>query len=556
MGAVLMAEAGHMKTRSSLWPLLALLALLIAQAAMVFTRAVNWDEFFYYSQVHQYLRGDPIAPLQTMHVHLFGWLPRIADNPVDAIIAARTVMFACELVTLIMIALVAERFSDRTTGLIAALAYLSAGFVLQHGFSFRVDPPTTALLMSALAVLARTKLHALSIALFAVLIAIAGLFTIKIVLFAPAFAGIAWWRWSEAQFARPFAARLIAAAIAAVALFAAFYWLHAADLAGNAGNAAVLDQGNNVIASSKEAVFFIGIPPYAQMIAKAVQLSIVLTGLILLTPVALWKEDRARAAKLALIGLWLPVLTLAFYRNTAPYYYAFMLAPVAAACVPAIRLALMRVQPAVLCGAMAVLTIPVLIAEDRETIANQRIVIKEAGRMFDEPVAYFDHNGALAGYRKANGFMTPWGLEGYQAHGKSMFRTIMERRTVPLLFENDQLLSDLLAGEDGSQMLFPEDSKVLQGNYVRVWGPVWLAGKDLPAQSSRETEILVPGSYRAEGSGLSIDNRVIADGQAITLDRGIHTLANTGQSAGRLVWAETARMPAGDPPEGRIWIGF
>lgn len=551
-----MSNAPAIPAKGAIWPALAIAVLLLAQATMVFTRAINWDEFFYLSQVHQYLRGEPIAPLQTLHVHLFGWLSAFTDNPVDSIIAARVVMLGCEIVTVAMIALIAERFSDRTTALVSALAYLSAGFVLQHGFSFRVDPPTTALLMAALAILVRSRLSALSIASFALLVSCAGLFTIKIVLFAPAFAGIAWWRWSDARYSRETAARLAVAAVLTLSVFAVLFFLHTAALASNVDSAAVMDRGADVVSSSGEAVFFLGVPPYSQMILKAVQISIILTGLILVTPFALWDDERDRAAKIALLGLWLPVLTLAFYRNTAPYYYAFMLAPVAASCVPAIRLSLLKVGPAVLCCALAILTLPLLIGEDRTTISNQRLVTREAGLMFDRPVAYFDHNGALAGYRKANGFMTPWGLEGYQAHGKSMFRTIMEKRTVPLLFENDQLLTDLLSGDEGSQMLFPEDSAVLRDNYVRVWGPVWLAGKSIPASKRIETEVLVPGAYRVEGGKAVVDGATLAPGAIVTMNRGSHILENRGEDEVRLVWSEVDRLPEVSPPDGRIWIGF
>lgn len=542
--------------RSPFWPIMAMVILLIAQATMVFTRAINWDEFFYYSQVHQYLRGEPLAPLQTIHVHLFAWLSTVQSNPVDAIVVARIFMLGCEIVTIGSIVLIGERFADRTTGAIAGLCYLSAGFVLQHGFSFRVDPPTTALLMVSLALLARSRLGAVAIGLFAVCVAMAGMFTIKIVLFAPAFAGLAWWRWCEDGRSRAMALRLLACGVCTLLLFAAFYFGHSAALAANVSSAEVSGRGKTVVQSAGEAVFFLGLPPYLQMMQKAVSITLAFTALIVLAPFVIWRARIDSGSKVALTGLWLPILTLFFYRNTAPYYYAFMLAPVAAGCVLAIARVERRVAPAFITLSLALLALPVVLGEDRHTIANQRIVVGEASRMFAWPTAYFDHNGALAGHVKANGFMTPWGLEGYRDKGQSMFRLIMQRQTVPLLFENDLLLAALLRGERGADELFPDDSQVLRDNYVRVWGPVWLAGKDIPAGSERVSEILVPGRFRVEGGPVAVGGKVLEPGDTVALPRGNVTLSNPGTGASRLVWADVDRMPQQPAPEGRIWIGF
>lgn len=551
-----MAPSPLPDNRSPAWPLAAIVLLLAAQATMVFTRAINWDEFFYFSQVHQYLRGEAIAPLQTIHVHLFRWLPSVRANPVDAIVLARLFMLACEIATIACIILLSERFANQATGMLAALAYLSAGFVMQHGFSFRVDPPTTALLMAALTILARCRLDTVRIALFASAVAMAGMFTIKIVLFAPAFMGLAWMRWSESGRSGTMALRLVAAGAITLLAFAALYAAHSAAIAANAPADVVSQRGAGVVTGAGEAVFFLGIPPYVQMMWKAISISLPMTALILLALFAIWRARLPKTAKVALAGLWLPILTLFFYRNTAPYYYAFMLAPVAAGCVPAIGLALKRFSPVLVSLVLVLLTIPVIVSEDRTTIANQRVVVEEASAMFTAPTAYFDQNGALASHVKANGFMTPWGLEGYRTHGRSLFRTVMERQTVPLLFENDLLLAALLEDEQGSDQLFPEDARVLRDNYVRVWGPVWLAGKTVAPGSRRRSEVLVPGNYRVEGGAVTIDGTTRSPGTVVTLSRGAIELANPGTNAARLVWADVDRMPRRPVPEGRIWIGF
>lgn len=556
-----MGKKSPLRATSPVWPFLAIAILLAGQATMLATRAINWDEFFYYSQVAEFVRGELVRPLQTFHVHLFAWLPQFADNSVDGIVIARIFMFACELATIAAIYAVARRFADRATAAIAALCYISAGYVLQHGFSFRVDPGATALLMGALAILARTRLSAAWLLAFAMLVGVAGVITIKIVLFAPAFAGLMYLRWAETRFSRAMLLRLVAGSLAALAAFGLLYLWHSHGLAGSEGAAGpaaqtIQESGRNTITSSGNSVFFLGVPPYWNMIVKSASLAMIFTVLILIAPFAVSRARALPAERIALAGLWLPILTLAFYRNTAPYYYAFIFAPVAVGCVPAMALALKRVPALVLSAVLTLLALPVFLNEDRNVIDHQREVVRTAESLFDTPVDYFDHNGMLAAHRKANGFMTPWGLEGYLAADKSHFRSALERRPVPLLLENDPLLRDVLHGESAANPLLPEDRRVLRDNFVPVWGPIWLAGKDVPAGTDEISEVLVPGRYRVEGSDIALGGEPIASGSVVMLGRGEHRLANASAETARLIWADANALPSSPPPSGRIWIGF
>ena len=86
---------------------------LLLQAHMVLTRAINWDVFWYYSQVEQFARGVLAGPLQTIHVRLFAWLTDLPGNGVDHIITGRVAMFAAELATLVAIGGISAHFTDR-----------------------------------------------------------------------------------------------------------------------------------------------------------------------------------------------------------------------------------------------------------------------------------------------------------------------------------------------------------------------------------------------------------------------------------------------------------
>lgn len=542
------------------WSVGVMTLVLVAQAVLIFTRAINWDEFFYYSQVHQFLRGEALPPFNTFHVHLFAWLPHVAANSVDAIVYARVAMFGAEMVTLGAIFAIGSRLTDRNSASIAMLAYVSAGFVLQHGFSFRVDPTVTACLMTALAILIVARLSPLAIVAFALMAGLAGMITIKAILYAPAFAGAAWWRWQQSGFDRRLLVRITACLTGGAVVCALLYLYHSQGLAGGAasgGAGAIEESGDGMLRAAGSSVFFIGIPPYVQMMQKAVFTAPLLALLIAITPFAIWRDaTSSNAHKLLYLGFWLPLLTLAFYRNTAPYYYAFMLAPVVIGVLPAIAVLRRHASLPILAIGFALPAAALLAKEDTSVIANQRTVAAVASQMFDAPVDYFDHNGMLAEHRKANGFMTPWGLEGYGVRGKSMFRPIMERQTVPLLLENDQLLVDLLNGTSTVESLSPEDSRVLRANYVRAWGPVWLAGRDIAPGSHAGGEWLVPGEYRVEGSPVTVDGQAIAAGGTVTLARGDHTVANPSRHPARLIWADVDRMPSQAAPDGRLWIGF
>jgi len=548
-----------LRTDGPFWLGMAIAILIALQATMIFTRAINWDEFFFYSQFYAVSRGELVTPLNTVHTRLFAWLPGMAANSVDAIVMARIAMFACELVTLAMIAVIARRFTDLAGALLAALCYISAGFVLQHGFSFRVDPMVTAALMIGLAILVRSRLSLGAILGFGLAVGFGAMVTIKAVLFAPAFLGLAWLRWSEQGRTVPAAGRLIGCAVAALATFGLLYLLHAGGIAQGAasgGGEAVAKTRDNMVAEAGSAVFFIGIPPYLRMIRKAVLIAPFFAALIVAAPFAIALAKRSAAERFALAGLWAPLLTLLFYRNTAPYYYVFMLAPVAAACVPAIDLVRRRFGVHMIAIALFALAAIVWTIEDREAIGNQRQVVAVAEQLFDRPTDYFDHNGMLAPHRKANMFMTPWGLEGYRHRGRPVFRQKMEARPVPLLLENDILLTDIMRGGQFENAILAEDRDALRDNYVAAWGPVWLAGKPVDAGTDQVSEFLVPGRYRVESSQIEIDGRAYAPGEVVSLQRGSHRLANAGTRDARVVWADHRPLPTSPPPEGEIWIGF
>ncbi|MCB2065091.1 MAG: hypothetical protein KDE15_00455 [Erythrobacter sp.] len=531
---------------SAVWPTVAIGLLLAFQLSMVLTRSINWDEFWFYYHVADFARGNLAQPLQSLHVRLFAWLPGMPGSGVDKIVTARVVMLGCEVATLAAICAIARRFVQPSVALGAALLYLSAGFVLQHGFAFRTDPMATATLMSALAILARARLAALPLLAFALLVAVAGMITMKAVLFAPAFLGLAWLRWSEARFALATALRLAAAGLAAVAIFVALYQWHSAALTQATG-------GAEMAAGAAGWMFFLGVPPYWQMGVKAVLTAPVLFLLALAAPVITWRSTRPVAEKWALTGLWLPLLLPLFYTNTAAYFYAFMLAPVSVSAALALQAALARYSLRLIVGVLAVMATGVFALEDRAVIHRQRELVEVTEALLPSGTAYFDHNGMIPSLRKANWLVTPAVLDAYRAGGVASYRATMEAEAVPLLLANDEVIEAMLAGDDS--VLLPVDAEALRDNYLPFWGPIRLAGYALPAGSDRLREVLVPGSYTVLGGTAVIDGTAHPEGSLVTLSRGTHRIAAPA-GAVRLQWGDHLAPPLRPWDDGALYVGF
>lgn len=531
---------------SMVWPLAAMAMVLALQLSMVFTRSVNWDEFWFYYHVAEFGRGNLSQPLQSLHVRLFAWLPGVPGNSIDHILTGRLAMLVCEMATMGAIYCIARRFAGQAASLLAALAYVTAGFVFQHGFSFRTDPMAAALLMWALAILLRARLSVVALASFALLVALATMITIKVILYAPAFIGIAWLRWSESGRTMATAARLMLAGFATLACFAVLYWWHSQDLTAAASGAGMATAAGNWM-------FFIGVPPYWQMILKAVAISPVLVVLIAASPTLIGRSSLSLAEKLSLGGLWLPVLTPAFYTNTAGYFYVFMLAPVAAACVLAIEAGAQRYTVRLISLVLLLITCGLFVQEDRQVITRQRSIAEAAAQAFPQPVAYFDHNGMLPSFDKANYLMTPSGLDAYRAAGVASYRAEMERRAVPLLLANDAALTAMLEGDDS--VLLPADAAALRSSYIPLWGPLRIAGVDLQAGDQRVHEFLVPGTYTVTGAAITIDGAQYLPGSRVEITRGSRVLSAADGDT-RLVWGQNAPQINAEWSEGPIYVDF
>jgi hypothetical protein len=537
-----------------------LLALVLTlHAHLALTRSINWDEFQYLRLVHEFARGELTVPLQTLHVRLFAWLPGLDIAGVDQILCGRVAMFACLLMTTGAIIMLARRFAGWSAALVAALAYLCVGYVLQHATSFRADPVGAALCMTALALLARTRPGWPMVAGFAVLMGAAFMVTIKIVLYAPAFAGIAWLRWSESGFRIQRAALLAAAPILAAVVAAALFAWHSLTLAPP-------EEAAGMIGRAGEAMF--GLSPNLFYSALMVMLGLPSVLLMLLTARALaGGQDRGLAVtrdeRIALALLLAPLVVLPIYTNTYPYFFAFILPPACAATAAVLatlpqRLAGQRAAP-MIGAALAEAALVVWICDGPSRIDRQRAIQLAVNEMFPEPVAYFDFPGFLPEHRKANFFMTTWGRKNYAMAGEPHFAERQQDRPVPLLLtiepEYNPSLLAVMEGTRNAQLFLPEDLTALRETYRQVWGPIYVAGRLVPPGGPVRWRVRVPGVYTVEGA-LRINGHHYRDGALVTLDRGEVALEAIGGAEAGLLWGDHLHVPTAAPPPREWWTGF
>jgi len=540
--------------------LLALIAAsLVTQAWLIIVQEFNWDEFSYLGQVHDYLRGGLTGALQTIHVHLFAPLAGLPGNEIDQLIAGRWVMLLCEGVTLLAIYKLCRIWAERGPALFAVCAYAVMAATLQHGASFRVDPLALSLSMAALALLARSRPNWVSAAAIALLAALSALVTIKVIFFAPAFAGVALWRHIDKADRKAVFRWLASVAILTPILFLLLYWAHQASLpAGSVAGAQQMARGAASKVFSDTMLFLRRRVLLEAMYASGAQWGLILVGIVVLGWSAMRGLERRKA--LALLACAAPLLALLVYRNAFPYFIPFITAPafvVVAWLIQSRRwpIVFQSLLLALMLGT-ALLAMSVIVPRNQD---NQRRVVAAVHEIFPTPVWAIDHAHMIAGFPKSGFLMSNWGMENYLA-GSPLFANLLAQEPVPLLLVDGKPLQEAMGEIEPDVSYFmmkPEDRAVLRDNYIEHWGPIWVAGKRLAVSTTeRPFEIAVPGDYTIEGSPARIDGRPLANGQLIRLDRGTHRIAGASGGSITLRWGNHLPRPAAAPPSGPLFVGF
>jgi len=540
---------------------------------------INWDEFYYLSLVHDHLRGNLDLKIQTFHVHFFGWLPRVAINEADQVIAARGVMLGLHFLTVLLLYRIARRVAGPHAALFAATAYLSVSLVIRNGASFRSDTLALPFVMAAFDLLLTQRASAWRPALAGLLLAVAAMITIKTAIFLPTLAVILGAPLLAGQITRDVARRTVTTALAATVGFALLHGLHGQSVGASTIRSSAAVTAASLSTTIAKASF---LPQCDTLVATLVWdapfWALWLVGCGILIRQIRGTSGSERASWVEVAALALPVASIAVYRNSFPYFYPTILAPASILLAVAWQRLTERVAldanryvqgvvvvtlswfaaSALVHGVYVPVTMP---------LEHQRTVLAMVHRTFPKPVPYLDRSSALASFPQVGFFMTTWGLDAYLKQGQPLLLEAIEERNPPLLIANHPLLNleQMIhpASSTDTLYLLPEDREALAGAYVHHWGPVYVAGKRLTASSSQCTgplqfDLLIPGRYTLEANGpVDIDGRLVVPGQSIDLIRGVHRATVLPESEpATLRWGEGLYRPAQAPPREEFFLGF
>lgn len=543
------------RIRPETWIMAGIGLILALQFGEIFRRGINWDEFNHYHHLWEHRRGDLADVFNTMHSRVFAWVPDLPGNAIDHIIVIRLFMFAFELAILAGIVGIARRFASHAVALLCALAYITFPFVFGHGYSFRFDPPSTALMILAMWAIIARPMDMKTIAIAGTLIGVALMITIKIVLLVPAFAGVLWLRWHEERLAPAFAIRTAAIGAFALGVAGVIFFLMSLGV-----KEAVIDASKARVGGVGSIMFALEAKPYWITAGVAAIKAPLVSALIALFFVCLPISDRSRAQKVALIGLFFTLTTLIYYHNTAPYFYVFLMPWVLIACAIPMQWVAQRFSPVLLALIFTFSGVMTYAMEGESPIAKQRALIDTAYATFPEDTVYFDFMGMLAQYRQANDFMTPLKVKRMHAEGRSVYSEAMAQGPVPLVFRNDWQWEALFRDPanpptlpDGLPVFTPQDAAALTDTYIPFWGPFMLAGEVIPAgREPHRFTLRVPGPYTVIGGPLSLDGRVLAAGDVIELDRGEYRITAPRAAEVTLRWGRNIEAPATAAPSDPI----
>ena len=551
---------------------------ILLQFQFLRTFNINWDEFFFLSMVHDYLIGNLSIRLQSLHVHAFTWLAHVSINEVDQIVAARFVMLILHSLTAFLLYRIAARATDQSSALFATLAYLSMSHVFRDGSSFRADPIAIFFILAAFDLVVLRKTSALRTAIAGTFFGIAGMVTIKTAIFFPSFLFILALPPFLKKYKREAARRLALGLGTAVGTFAFLYWLHDLSL--------VVGPATRVTTTASSAfskmLLDAGLFPqfYVLLFSLLNDLEVwaflAAGGIVIILGLAS-KQHANWFIQLEIAALAAPLGSLLFYRNSFPYFYGFLMAPVSVLVAVAWQaLNTYRVEgrtgpvgPMIKFLAIVTLLLNLINQStpnpENRLLENQRHVLGAVHRIFPESVPYFDSTSIMASYPQAGFFMSTWGMDSYRATGKRVFATGIAEQAPPLLIADHPVLdlehkvykSDMHYG----QQLFAEDRTALETAYIHHWGPIYVPGTrvtlDDPAQTAT-ANIAIRGQYTLEAEHpVMIDGRLVKPRESLALARGPHRVTSSDAPLlATLRFGEDLYRPSDPAPPMPLFLGF
>jgi hypothetical protein len=528
----------------------AVCACLLVKAALVFIQNINWDEYYFLSLVHDFQRGELTKALQTFHVYPFYWLTWLARDEIMQVELGRLTMWVFFASTCFLTYFYVRAFASQSSAIFAALFLVSAPDAIMHGASFRADPLAASLIMAAIAIWAKSPLSFRWSATAGIAIALAALVTVKVVFFAPAFAALAYWRWTNTNGKSYILHSVVTTALLGACTFGAAYLSHEQMLPD-----ARLDASAKMLGSAAQTTLFGGDFEAVKFLSRQIFVAPVHSILMILAIGTALFFALSRSAKKEHTPLWLlfalasPLVSLLFYRNAFPYFYPFILPPTMV--IVAWWIDRIKISPQLLAliSAGLIVTGPVVVlAGYTHRQERQQQVLDNVHTIFAEPVRYIDRNSMIATFPKRGIFMSTWGLKKYAEAGRPIYGAILASEVVPLLLLNSPTLEDAMGQPVNGKLvtrLLPEDRHILGTNYVQHAGQIWVAGKTLSVGPVAQiVQFAIPGEYTLEALGnLTVNGKIVQPGAQLIVTRDAHMVSSDTTQTITLRWGNRLARP-------------
>jgi len=541
--------------------------LLVYKCLLIYRQNINWDEFYFLSNVYELARGELTLLMLGAYTHLFSWLPLVPGNEISQVIAARWVMTGLLAITVWLVLRLARTWLTGLAAVVPPFVYISTMPVLHHGGSFRFDSMLAPLSVLALVLLLSPgRGREWRDWAAGVVLGIAGAITLKVVLFAPLIVAVVAFRDSSSadswlERARTLVKLGVAAGITATVLLGLHGLTIAPSTTGSVAQVATQAARKTLL----DTPWF----PRLSILQTYVNwqpLPWVLIGLG--TAIAVLRR------RFALAAMALSLLPVVFYRNAFPYYYLVMLAPASVLAgyalhemVRMVRLyssrVLMNALVTVICAGLLYQGLAYAWRFSLDDQANQRMLVSAVHQVFPKPTSYVDRCGMISSFSKVNFFMSTWGVEHYRAQGRPFMSEAIRKHRPGFVLVNSGALNPNRRTSVG---LLPEDYDLIARFYPKYWGPLRVAGATVKLAGSEPARLLVPfpAEYRLWSDGpLSIDGVSRSHGDVVTVPaQGVMVQASAAGYADErdtlvaLTLADARLPPAKQLPEVPLFSGL
>ncbi len=477
-------------------------------AALLPLLNIHWDEFHYFAQIHEYLRGAPLSTFQTFHVHPLSPLVSAGADEIESIVYGRHTMFLMLCSTVVMLCGLLRPFG-LPAALFAILGFLSLSETVVHGASFRSDPLVGALFLVML-VVPTTILGAGISGCAAAFLVLLNLKGARFVAWAALFrvsqrqSNLRWWATHG----------LTAFSVAAVV----FFWHSRSVVPQPQGTGSAIGSVlNGFLFGGLSAA---GISSLAQSAAK---------NPVFWIAAAIGCYVLCRSAGARTLALF-PTLVLPlclFYRNAWPYFIPLAAIPATISVAAAAQWWLKRRYGEWMVGAAAVAMLfsggrVVLDHLEPEQVAQQELV-NAVHAMFPLPVPYIDRCSMISSFPSEGPFLTSWQLERYHDRGTPMYGPASQAR---FLIVNSPAFT--LPPEQGG--LLEADREFLQASFVQWWGPLYLRG--VRSEHGGKVQVVVAGEYRLKSKDdVRLNGMPMRAGERRFLSSGEHQIDSAGSNA-------------------------